>query len=70
MDQILFFVVLPLAYLAANLFVKHDNKRIETECKLTKQSDSTDKLRRSPNYLRGDWGWLKALRCEKISSRE
>jgi hypothetical protein len=43
MDQILFFIVLLLAYLAANLFVKYDNKRIEAECKFTKRSDYTDK---------------------------
>jgi len=42
MDQILFFVVLLLAYLAANLFVKYDNKRIDTECKFPKGSNRTN----------------------------
>jgi hypothetical protein len=46
MDRIIFFAVLLLAYLAAYLFIKYDNKRIEAECKFTKRSDSTDKLRR------------------------
>lgn len=45
MDQILFLIVLLLAYLAALLFVKYDNKRIEAECKFTKRSDSIDKYR-------------------------
>jgi hypothetical protein len=43
MDRIIFFAVLLLAYLAANLFVKYDNKRIEAEGKFKKRSDYTDK---------------------------
>jgi hypothetical protein len=41
MDQILFFVALLLAYLAATAYVKYDNKRIEAECKFTKASNRT-----------------------------
>lgn len=43
MDRIIFAVALLLAYLAAYLFIKYDNKRIEAECKLTERSNSTDK---------------------------
>jgi hypothetical protein len=43
MDWIVFGAVLLLAYLAAHLFIKIDNKRIEAECKITKRSDCTDK---------------------------
>jgi hypothetical protein len=43
MDQIIFFTVLLLAYIAANLFVKYDNKRIEAECIFTKGSNRTEK---------------------------
>jgi hypothetical protein len=43
MDQILFVVVLLLAYFAAHLFIRWDNKRIEAECKFTKRSDHTGK---------------------------
>ena len=38
MDRIIFFAVLLLAYLAACLFIKYDNKRIEAECKFTKRT--------------------------------
>jgi len=44
MDRIIFVAVLLLAYLAANLFVNYDNKRIEAKCKFTKQPNSTDKV--------------------------
>jgi len=43
MDGIIFFAVPLLAYLAAYLFIKYDDKRIEAECKFTKRSDYTDK---------------------------
>jgi hypothetical protein len=43
MDRILFAAVLLLAYLAAYLFIKYDNKRIGAECKFPKQSDYIDK---------------------------
>ena len=43
MDRIIFAAVLLVAYLAAYLFIKYDNKKIEAECKLTKRSDSSDK---------------------------
>ena len=36
MDRIIFAVVLLLAYLAAYLFIKYDDKRIEAECKVHK----------------------------------
>jgi len=42
MDRIIFFGVLLLAYLAANLFVKYDNKRIEAEGKFKKGSNHTN----------------------------
>lgn len=42
MDRILFVIVLLLAYLAAHLFVKYDNKRIEAEGKFKKGSNHTD----------------------------
>ncbi len=43
MDRILFAIVLLLAYLAAYLFIKYDNKRIEAECKFKKGSNHTDR---------------------------
>jgi len=43
MDRIIFAAVLLLAYLAAFIFIKYDNKRIEAECKLTKRSDYNDR---------------------------
>jgi len=43
MDRILFAAVLLLEYLAANLFIKYDNKRIEAECKFKKGSNHTDR---------------------------
>ncbi len=43
MDRILFAAELLLAYLAASLFVKYDNKRIEAECKFQKESNNTDR---------------------------
>ena len=39
MDRVLFAIVLLLAFLAAHLIIKWDNKRIEAECKFTKRSD-------------------------------
>jgi hypothetical protein len=42
MDQILFVIVLLLAYFAAHLIIKWDNKRIEAECKFKKRSDYSE----------------------------
>ena len=39
MDWIIFAAVLGFVYLAAMLFVKYDNKRIEAECKFTSRGD-------------------------------
>ena len=44
MDRIPFATVLLLAYIAANLFVKYDNKRIEAECKLKQGSNHTGRV--------------------------
>jgi hypothetical protein len=44
MDRIIFFTVLLLAYIAANLFVKYDNKRIEAE--VSSRNDLTTPTRR------------------------
>jgi hypothetical protein len=43
MDRVIFFAVLLLAYLAADLFIKYDDWKIEAECKFKKGSDQTDK---------------------------
>ena len=43
MDRIIFAGVLLLAYLAAYLFIRYDNKRIEAECKFKKGSNHTDR---------------------------
>ena len=43
MDRVLFAGVLPLVYLAAYLFIKYEEKRIEAECKFKKGSNHTDK---------------------------
>ena len=43
MDKILFVGVPVLAYFAAHLFIRWDNKRIEAECKFTKRSDHTNR---------------------------
>jgi len=43
MDRILFAAMLLLAYLAAYLFIKYDDKRIEAECKFQKGSNHTGK---------------------------
>jgi hypothetical protein len=42
MDWIPLAAVLLATYLAANLFVMYDNKRIEAECKFTRRSDRAD----------------------------
>ena len=42
MDRIIFFAVVLLAHLAAYLFIKYDEKRIEAECKFKKGSNHTD----------------------------
>ncbi len=44
MDRIPFAIVLLPAYLAAYLFIKYDDKRIEAECKFQKGSNHTDKV--------------------------
>lgn len=50
MDRIIFAVLLLLAYLAACLFIKYDNKRIEAECKFKKESNHTNR-----DHRMGTW---------------
>ena len=43
MDRIIFAIVVLLVHLAAFLFIKHAEKRIEAERKLTKRANYSDK---------------------------